>query len=113
MAKYLGIVAFACLCFWVAFILLAGKPMERVNRICMPVGWTINSFSAIGALASPRAEAMGRAFGTDLFQSCRFLSFRVFYADLYRELQERERARQATENATQVDDENNTDGEGQ
>jgi len=94
MAKYLGIVAFACLCFWVAFILFASKPIERVNRICMPVGWSINTLSAAGALASPRAETLGRAFGTDLYQSCRFFTFRVFYADLYRELQARERARQ-------------------
>lgn len=93
MAKYLGIVAFACLCFWVAFILLAGRPMDRVNRICLPTQWTITTFSAVGALFSPRGEVVGHAFGTDLHQSCRFLAFRVFYSDLYRELQARERAR--------------------
>jgi hypothetical protein len=95
MSKYLGAVAFAALCFFALYVLIAPRPADRVNRLCMPAGWTIKTFSAFGSLVSERGEQVGRAAGEDFYASCRYLTFRVLYEDLYQDLLRQQEALQA------------------
>lgn len=95
MSKYLGAVAFAALCFFALYVLIAPRPTDRVNRMCMPAGWTIKTFSAVGSLFSERGEQLGRSAGEDFHASCRYLVFRVLYEDLYQDLLRQQEALQA------------------
>lgn len=95
MSKYLGAVAFAALCFFALYVLIAPRPTDRVNRMCMPAGWTIKAFSAVGSLFSERGEQVGRSAGEDFHASCRYLVFRVLYEDLYQDLLRQQETLQA------------------
>jgi len=105
MSKYLGAVAFACLCFFAVYVLIAPRPTDRVNRLCTPAGWTVKTFSAVGSLFSARGEEVGRAAGDDLHQSCRYLAFRVLYEDLHAELQRQQESQESQAAATEPTEE--------
>lgn len=100
MSKYLGAVAFAALCFFALYVLIAPRPTDRVNRMCMPAGWSIKTLSAVGSLFSERGEQLGRSAGEDFHASCRYLVFRVLYEDLYQDLLRQQEALQAASAST-------------
>lgn len=88
--KMFGVVFFACICFFFVYILLAGSPVERLNRACLPTTWlgrALTTSAAIGGGAGAESTMSEHADG--LFNSCRFALYRQFYA------QEHERLRRA------------------
>jgi hypothetical protein len=103
MSKYLGAVAFAALCFFALYVLIAPRPTDRVNRMCMPAGWSIKTLSAVGSLFSERGEQVGRSAGEDFHASCRYLVFRVLYEDLYQDLLRQQEALQAATTTPQAE----------
>lgn len=90
--KMFGTIFFACCMFFLAYILLAGSPLERINRACTPVAWVGKAMTTTGAIAGRGAEARVSDFATQAHQTCRFFIFRQFYADEYRQALEQVRS---------------------
>lgn len=84
-----GAVLFACICFFFVYVLLAGSPVERLNRSCLPMNWvgkTLETIGSIGAGAQGE-EKMGEAKAT-MFNTCRFALYRQFYSEEHKRLRE-------------------------
>lgn len=78
--KLFGTVFFALCMFFLAYVFLAGTPIERINRGCIPVEWVGRTMTSAAALAGNGAEAKMEASAGEMFQGCRFFLFRQFYA---------------------------------
>lgn len=90
MGKYLSIVGFGGLVVFALWVLLADRPLDRINRTCAPMNWVTRTFATVGSLFSTRGEATGREVGSDLYQTCRYFAFRQFYGDLYQQLKQQQ-----------------------
>lgn len=86
MGKYLSIVGFAGLCVYVLWVLLADRPLDRINRTCAPLTAVSRTLASVGSLFSDQGEATGAEAGRDLYQTCRYVVFRQFYAELYAQM---------------------------
>lgn len=95
MGKYLSAVAFGGLVVFTLWVLIADRPLDRINRTCTPATWVTKSFATIGSLFSSKGETKGASAGEDLYQTCRYFVFRQFYADAYAEMLRREQAEAA------------------
>lgn len=88
--KMVGVVLFACLCFFFVYILLAGTPLERLNRSCLPATWVGRAMTTVASFGSKDAEAKSAEGSDQLYNGCRYFLYRQFYADEHRELQEQQ-----------------------
>lgn len=86
--KMFGTVFFICTCFFVLFVVLAGSPVQRINRACMPVGWMGTAITTVGAIFSARTESQVREGSNTAFNTCRFFVFRQFYAEEWKRQRE-------------------------
>ena len=86
--KMVGVVLFACLCFFFVYILLAGTPLERLNRSCLPATWFGRAMTTAASFSSNGAEAKSAEGSGQLYNGCRYFLYRQFYAEEHRELQE-------------------------
>lgn len=86
--KMVGVVLFACLCFFFVYILLAGTPLERLNRSCLPATWLGRAMTTVASFGSNGAEAKSAEGADQLYNGCRYFLYRQFYAEEHRELQE-------------------------
>lgn len=84
--KMLGVVLFACLCFFFVYVLLAGTPLERLNRSCLPATWMGRAFTTAASFSSPSAEEKTQEGAGSLYNGCRYFLYRQFYAEEHREL---------------------------
>ncbi|MEY2152273.1 hypothetical protein AB7849_15315 [Rhodanobacter sp. 115] len=76
------------------WIIVAGSPLERINRGCSPIVWGGKVASSVTDIFSDSAAQKvwhGTAY---TFQGCRFAAFKTFYQSEYQRLQA-ERAREA------------------
>lgn len=97
--KYFGIVFFSLVMGYLAYILMAGAPLDRINRVCAPAAWTRTAMATTGSIVSARAEQGARRAGDEMHQACRYFVFRQFYADLYAEMKRRSEAAAAQSTA--------------
>lgn len=94
--KMFGTVFFALCMFFLAWILLAGTPLERITRTCQPASWIGRAMTTAASLAGESAEAKVKASTDEMFQTCRYFVFRQFYAEeLKAQMAAAEAARQA------------------
>lgn len=92
--KMFGTVFFALCMFFLAFVFLAGTPIQRIDRGCLPVKWVGRAVTTVAAIASETAEDRARLGSSETVQACRFFMFRQFYSE------ELERQRELYEKAT-------------
>lgn len=81
--KMFGTIFFACVMFFFVWVVLAGTPIERLDRGCTPVNWAGKAVTSLAALGSAKAESRASATTQKLFFTCRYFWFRQFYADEY------------------------------
>lgn len=88
--KLFGTVFFALAMFFLAYILLAGTPLQRINRACMPMSWVGRAMTTMASFGSAGAEAAVKESSGGLYEGCRVFIFRQFYAEELRALRERQ-----------------------
>lgn len=76
-----GTVFFICSCFFLLWVVLAGTPLQRINRACTPAGWVGRAATTVGAVVSSKTEHQVAGGAHTLFNTCRFFVFRQFYAE--------------------------------
>lgn len=86
--KLFGTIFFACVMFFVAWVLLASTPLDRINRTCTPMTWLGRAMTTAGSFISARAENEVRSAGTAMYGGCRVFIFRQFFAEELKRLQE-------------------------
>ncbi|HEU0197435.1 MAG TPA: hypothetical protein VFQ88_09515 [Nevskiaceae bacterium] len=72
---------------FVAYVLVAGTPLERINRVCSPITWVGKSFTALGDIAGHGVGGTLHHGASNTLQGCRFIVFRTFYSAEYQRLE--------------------------
>lgn len=97
--KMFGTVFFALSMFFLGYILLAGSPMERINRGCLPMTWVGRAMTTLASFGSESAESRVRDSADGMFQGCRVFVFRQFYAEELKAMKEQQAAAEAAAKA--------------
>jgi len=86
--KYFGTIFFTLAMLFLAWVVVASSPLERLNRGCEPVHWFGKAAASIAAMGSASAEARTKVTVDQAFDGCRVFWFRQFYADEWAALKE-------------------------
>lgn len=86
--KLFGTIFFACVMFFVAWVLLASTPLDRINRTCTPMTWLGRAMTTAGSFISVKAEREVSSAGVAMYGGCRVFIFRQFFAEELKRLQE-------------------------
>lgn len=73
----------------VVYIMLGDTPSQKIERGCYPVYWMGKFTAGVATAATPSAEAGAEENKRTMYQSCKFIAFKTFYADDYKRLKAR------------------------
>lgn len=83
------------------WIIVAGSPLERINRGCAPIVWSGKVASSVTDIFSDNAAEKVWHGTATTFQGCRFAAFKTFYQAEYDHLRaRRDQQQQAAQGAT-------------
>lgn len=68
---------------FVAWVFIAGSPLDRINHFCRPVGWTGNVVVSLSALVLPAQQARVQGYSDKMEYGCQYLTWRLFYQESY------------------------------
>jgi len=86
MSKPFELIIFVCVMAWVAGIMLADGPKNRIEMICKPSEWVGRVAASVASLSTPAAEAQTSDFFAARTKDCHMIVFKQFYQAKYEEL---------------------------
>lgn len=96
MKTHFGYVFFLATLAFGLFVIVAGSPLSRIERACLPVEWVGRAITSVVSLGGPEPEGRVRVASEEAVLSCQYLIFRQFYREA---LEEQRAAREAREAA--------------
>lgn len=68
---------------FVAWMLIATTPSQRIEKACAPVGWSGSVVTSLSALVLPNQQATLQGWFDKLEYGCQYTAWRLFYQDEY------------------------------
>lgn len=72
---------------FVGWVLIAGQPTKRIDRVCAPVEWTGNLSTSLAALVVPQYQMNLKQWFDKMDYGCEYLVWRLLYQDDWNKFQ--------------------------
>ena len=68
---------------FIAWVLLASSPAQRIDRACRPLHWASSGIVSLTALTAPKYETDAQDGGNKVVYGCEYSIWRLFYQKDY------------------------------
>jgi hypothetical protein len=72
---------------FVGWVLVAGQPSKRIDRVCAPVEWAGNFSTSLSALVVPQYQTTLNAWFDKVDYGCEYLVWRLLYQEDWNKFQ--------------------------